>query len=124
MVEDNIKKIQEFLQLKRYNCSRIEEDEQIKEICVAKLCEILGIECEYNYQNQMFQIFSSILAQAICEKLKIKKTIASDSVRLFKYNGINFVEKAKMFLNSEDVDEAVLDIFNYVDEHKNAIIEN
>ena len=124
MVEDNIKKIQEFLQLKRYNCSRIEEDEQIKEICVAKLCEILGIECEYNYQNQMFQIFSSILAQAICEKLKIKKTIASDSVRLFKYNGINFVEKAKMFLNSEDVDEAVLDIFNYVDEHKNVIIEN
>ena len=124
MVEDNIKKIQEFLQLKRYNCSRIEEDEQIKEICVAKLCEILGIECEYNYQNQMFQIFSSILAQAICEKLKIKKNIASDSIRLFKYNGINFIEKAKMFLNSEDVDEAVLDIFNYVDEHKNLIIEN
>lgn len=124
MVEDNIKKIQEFLQLKRYNCSRIEEDEQIKEICVAKLCEILGIECEYNYKNQMFQIFSSILAQAICEKLKIKKNIASDSIRLFKYNGINFIEKAKMFLNSEDVDEAVLDIFNYVDEHKNLIIEN
>lgn len=123
MVGENTCKVKKFLEMEDYNFSRNEESEQIKEICVAKLCDVLGIECAYNYQNKMFQIFSSVMAEAVCQKLKISKHIANDSIRLIKYNGINFVEKAKHFLDMEDVDEATLDIFNFVDENKNLLLD-
>lgn len=123
MVED-IKKIKTFLEMENYKFSRTEIEEQIKEICVAKLCEVLGIECAYNYKNQMFQIFSSVMAEAVCQKLKIQKHIANDSLRLIKYNGINFIDKAKQFLENEDIEEATLDIFNFVDENKKFIIND
>jgi hypothetical protein len=90
---------------------------------VAKLCEVLGISCVVNYKNKMFEIFSSVMAEAVCQKLNIKKHIASDNIRLVKYNGINFVEKAKEFLDVEDIEEATLDIFNFVDENKSLLLE-
>lgn len=121
-MNEDINKIKTFLEMEEYNCSLTEVEEQIKEICVAKLCEVLGIGCAYNYKNQMFQIFSSVMAEALCQKLKIQKHIASDNLRLIKYNGINFIEKAKQFLDNTDIEEAVLDIFNFVDENKKLII--
>ncbi len=123
MVDENTEKVKKFLEMEGYNFSLNEENEQIKEICVAKLCDVLGIECAYNYQNQMFQIFSSVMAEAVCQKLNIKKHIAKDSIRLFKYNGINFVETAKKFLDEKEIDEATLDIFNFVDENKNLLLD-
>lgn len=122
MFDDNIEKFKNFLEMEKYHFSLEDENEKIKEMCVAKLCEVLGIEFAYNYKNQMFQIFSSVLAEAICQKLKIKKQIAEDRIRLFKYNGINFVERAKYLLDTEDVDEAILDIFNLVDNNKHLLL--
>ncbi len=123
MNEDNVKEIKQFLELYDFKFMTQEEVEQAKEMCVAKLCEVLGIGYAYNYKGQMFQIFSSVMAEAICQKLKINKKIASDSLRLIKYNGINFIEKAKMFLDTKDIEEATLDIFNFVDENKKLLLD-
>ena len=124
MNEEITNKVKKFLEIEGYNFSLKDETEQIKEICVAKLCEVLGISCVVNYKNKMFEIFSSVMAEAIYQKLEIKKHIASDNIRLVKYNGVNFVEKAKEFLDIEDIEEATLDIFNFVDENKNLLLEN
>ena len=122
MVDNEAEKVKKFLGMEEYDFSLDDENEQLKEICVAKLCNVLGIEFAYNYKNEMFQIFSSVMAEAICQKLKIKKQIAEDRIRLIKYNGINFIEKAKYFLDTEDVDEATLDIFNFIDENKHMLL--
>lgn len=122
MNENNVNEIKQFLEISDFKFVSNEKVEQAKEMCVAKLCEVLGIEYAYNYKGIMFQIFSSVMAEAICQKLKINKIIASDSLRLFKYNGVNFIEKAKMFLETKDVEEATLDIFNFVDENKKLLL--
>ena len=122
MNEENLKEIRRFLELNDFQFEPEEEIEQAKAMCVAKLCEVLGIGCAYNYKGPMFQIFSSVAAEAVCQKLKIKKQIAEDRIRLFKYNGINFIEKAKLFLDTYDIDEAILDIFNFVDKNKHLLL--
>ena len=109
MNEENLKEIRRFLELNDFKFEPEEEIEQAKAMCVAKLCEVLGIGCAYNYKGPMFQIFSSVMAQAICQKLKINKNIATDNLRLVKYDGVNFIEKAKRFLDTEDIEEATLD---------------
>ena len=53
---DSVEKVKKFLEMEKYNFSSDEETEQIKEICVAKLCEVLGISCVVNYKNRMFVI--------------------------------------------------------------------
>ena len=121
-MDENANKVKNYLELENCKISSMEEVEQIKEMCVAKLCEVLGIDFVYNYKNKMFQIFSSVMAEAICQKLNIHKHIAPDDLRLIKYNGINFVEKAKSFIDAEDIEEATLDIFNFVDKNKNLLL--
>ena len=44
MNEENIEKIKKYLELESYQFSTFEAVEQAKEICVAKLCEVLGIK--------------------------------------------------------------------------------
>ena len=122
MKEETVNKIKNFLELESCEIFSLDESEQIKEMCVAKLCEVLGIACVYNYKNQMFDIFSKVMAEAVCEKLKIQMRIAGDNLRLVKYNGVNFIEKAKMFLTTEDIEEATLDIFNFVDKNKKFLL--
>ena len=123
MNEENIEKIKKYLELEDYQFSTFEAVEQAKEICVAKLCEVLGIKYSYNYKGIMFQIFSSVMAEAVCNKLKINLKIADDNLRLVKYNGINFVDKARSFLDNEHIDEATLDIFNFVDKNKKLLLD-
>jgi len=123
MNEENIEKIKKYLELESYQFSTFEAVEQAKEICVAKVCDVLGIKYTYNYKGKMFQIFSSVMAEAVCNKLKINLKIADDNLRLVKYNGINFVDKAKSFLECEDIDEATLDIFNLVDKNKKLLLQ-
>lgn len=123
MNEENIDKIKRYLELEYFKFSTTDAVEQAKETCVAKLCEVLGIKYTYNYKGIMFQIFSSVMAEAVCNKLKINLKIADDNLRLVKYNGVNFVEKAKSFLDAEDIDEATLDIFNFVDKNKKLLLQ-
>lgn len=122
MIDETIKTIKQFLDMEDYEFISEEKDEQIQEICVAKLCDILGVEFAYNCQSGMFQIFSIVLSEAISQRLRLGVRFASDELRLVKYNGINFIDKAVELINNPDVDEAVLDIFNFVDEHKKLLI--
>lgn len=107
-----------FLNLKHKNLTASTIEEQIKELCVAKLCGLVGISGAYNYKSKFFNFFSSIVAQAVCDILGIKLILASDELRLFKYNHINLIDEVKYLLNTKSIDEAFLDSFDLIDRFK------
>ena len=118
--------VKEFLNLDYINTNTCPVQEVIKEMCVTKLCNILGINYAFNYKSKFFKMFSEIMGQAICDYLKFNIIIADDKFRLFKYNGINFIEKVKEVLqnslqDSISLDETILDIFNFIDGLKDEI---
>lgn len=107
-----------FLKLNEYVIHSDELLEQLKELCVARLCKSVGIRCDYNYKSPFFEFFSAITAEALCEKLGFLFHVASDDLRLVKYEGVNLIQGVKKCLEQEDVDEAFIDAFNFVDNHK------
>ena len=116
-----IEKVREYLKLKECNFKSNTLEEKLKELSIARLCKSIGIRCEYNYKSEFFEFFSSITAEAICEKFNFLIHVASDDIRLIKYEHVNLVEEVKKCLNNEDVDEAFIDAFNFVDNHKHLI---
>lgn len=112
-----IKKVCEFF---RFDCPEVhskDTKEAIKEVCVARLCQAIGLSL-YNVKSEFFDFFSSIIGEAVCEKLSIKVRIAYDELRLVKYDHINLVGEVKWFLDNETIEEAFLDAFNLVDRFK------
>ncbi|MCQ2556326.1 MAG: hypothetical protein MJ149_03240 [Clostridia bacterium] len=91
----------------------------IKQVCVAKLCKVVGIRSKYNYKSRFFDFFSGIMGQAICDKFNLNVVVAPDKFRFIRYDGINFVKRSVEFLNNPDVEDAFIDVFNLVDDHKN-----
>ena len=92
--------------------------EGIKEICVARLCKVVGIKCKYNYKSEFFEFFSNITGEAVCQNLGLKIHVAEDVFRFFKYEKVNLVEKVKELLNNTDKEEAFLDVFEFLDESR------
>lgn len=115
-------KLKDYLHLPDFTFTSETIEDKIKEICVAKLCEVVGIKCGYNFKNEYFNVFAIIVGEAVCEKLNFNLHIANDKLRFVKYEHINFVETVKNFF-CEDVEEAFLDAFNFIDEHKNILLK-
>ena len=119
-------RVKKFLNLVNYKTKNASVEEDLKELCVAKLCDVLGIKCTYNYKSNFFKMFAEVFAQAICDILEIKISVADDSYRLFKYNGVNLIEETKNIILKETaeevlIDELVLDVFNFLDKYKEIV---
>jgi len=119
--EEIIKKVCEFLQCNKPVITSSETTEIIKEICVARLCGIVGLTGRYNYKSKFFNFFSSIMGEAISLKLNLKIRIASDELRLFKYERINLIDETIKYLNTESIEEAFLDTFELADKFKDIV---
>ncbi len=115
--ENTINQVCDFLKVERPNmlCSSLKES--IKKVCVARLCKAIGVS-KYNYKSDYFNFFSSIMGEALCEKLAIKTHIACDELRLVRYNNINLVSELKHYLDNETVEEAFLDAFDLIEQYK------
>ena len=116
-----INKMCDFLRFEKPIIYSNTTKEIVKEICVARLCKAIGITGTYNYKSDFFNFFSNIMGEALCEILEIKIHIASDELRLVKYEHINLVEKVKYYLENESVEEAFLDAFELADKFKHLI---
>lgn len=97
--------------LPRLNSDILEDN--IREICVAKLCQTMGLNCEYNFKNGFFDNYSIITGEVVCERLNIRMHVANDNLRLIRYQKINFVQYVRDLFDVEDVDEAIIDAFNF-----------
>lgn len=92
--------------------------DNIRELCVSRLCKSIGLRCDCNFKSDFLYFFSSFVGEAVAQILDIKIHIANDITRLFRHDGVNLVETAKSYLNFEEVDEAFIDIFNVADKYK------
>lgn len=90
----------------------------IKEICVAKLCNVIGIRGAYNYKSEFLSFFSDVVAEAVVDILGYKFHIADDQLRFFSFDHVNLVCTAKTLMLNENKDEAFIDAFNLVDRFK------
>jgi len=112
-------KIKDFLEIQSFSYNEtISLVDNIKKICVKKLCNVIGIKCEINYKNSFFNYFSTITGEAVCQLLNLPIVVAEDSYRLFKYNHINFIEYVKNLLKGECLEEAYIDVFQFLDSNK------
>lgn len=116
--EKIIESVRDFLRLKQPILKSLSIKENIKEMCVLKLCKVIGLNSNFNYQSEFFNFFSSIMGEAVCEQLSINIHIASDELRLIKYEHINLVQKVSEFLTAKSLEEAFLDAFNLADRFK------
>ena len=92
--------------------------ERVKEMCVAKLCNEIGIRCEYNYKSGFFNFFSSIMGQAISEKLNLNLCLDDYNLRFVKFENVNLVKTASSILEDKCVNEAFIDVYELADKYK------
>ncbi|MBR4998278.1 MAG: hypothetical protein IKY10_00205 [Clostridia bacterium] len=115
--QQTIKQVCDFFRFEKSNFVSINIKDTIKELCVARLCKAIGVP-KYNFKSDFFDFFASIMGEAVCEKLLLRVRIASDELRLVKYNGVNLVTETKKYLDTETVEEAFLDAFELVDNYQ------
>lgn len=118
-----IEKVCDFLKISKPNLHSETNKEIIKELCVARLCKSVGINCKYNYKSEFFEFFSNIVGEALADKLNLNIRVAIDELRLIKYERKNLVQEARRFLDNDNIDEAFLDAFKLVNDFKYLIIK-
>lgn len=121
-----IKNICDFFKMEVPNLYNKSIEDAIKYICVVRLCKAIGLSGVKNIKSDFFDFYSCIIGEAVCEKLNIKLRIASDELRLVKYNQINLIDRAKQCLENDLLEEAIIDTFELADEFKEVmkIIKN
>lgn len=107
-----------FLRLDRPNLRTDTIEERVKEIAVAKLCRLMNIRCTYNYTNDTFYFYSLIVGDVFINKMGYKISIAPAVFKLFKYNGINYIEEVDRLITTLPLNKALLDCFVVLDELK------
>lgn len=120
-IREIVDKVCQFMNIEKPILFSKTMEEMIKEICVAKLCKVLGIKCTYNYRNEFFSIFSTLTAEVIVRILDIKINIAPYYLSCVKFDGINFIEKMIAILASPNKEKAIFDAFNFVNKYKHLI---
>lgn len=111
---ETIKKVCDFVKLDVQTFESVDLKSVIKEICVLRLCKAICLPMFY-FKSDFFDFFACIMGEAICRKFSINLRIASDELRLVKYNNINLVNEVFNYLNNEVVEAAFLDAFHLVD---------
>lgn len=93
-------------------------EEKLKELCIIKVCKSIGIKCAHNYRNGFLDFFSSVMGEALAEKLGLNISVACPDIRFVKYNHINLITEVKLMLDNNNKDEAFIDAFNFLQNFK------
>lgn len=112
--EQAVKKVCDFFQIEIPNVESLNMKDAIIEACLARLSKSIGVP-RTSLQSNFFNFFSIIMGEAICEKLAINVRIASDELRLIKYDHVNLISEVKDYFDNKIVEDAIWDTFNLVD---------
>lgn len=121
MRDEICNKVAEYLNVDSDSLESTELGDKIRELCVNKLRNVVGLSCKLNFRNDFFTFFSSFVGQAVLNKLRVNYLVASSDLRVVRYDGINFVDETVRLLDQEDVDEAFLDAFNLADDNRDIL---
>ncbi len=119
--EQIFEKVCSFLEMPMPDLIETEFVRQFRELCLIKLFYAIGVGNKYNGKNRFFGFVSLVLGQAVSDVLNLGITIAPDYLRLIKYDGINFVNQIKQFLQTEDLENAMIDAFDLCDDNVQTI---
>ena len=120
---DNVlNEVCKFVQIDCPTLSSNTPEEKIKEICVARLCKDIGIRCAYNYKNDFFDFFASIIGEAIVNKLKINLTIDKFNLKYVKFKNVNLINTAQQLLDKNSkIGDAFIAVYDFTNEYKDVI---
>lgn len=110
-----------YFKMQKPNLTESLFDDRLKELCVIKIFEAIGVKNMYNRENRFFRFLSTCMAQAVSDILNLKLNIAPANVRFVRYDGINFVNQIAEYLQQDDIQLAVIDSFNLVDDNKQIV---
>ena len=116
--ENIVNKVCKFLRLDKPILVSNTLNDNVKELCVVRLCKCIGITRKCNYKSDFFNFFGNIMGEALCDKLNLKMHIADDNLRLIKYEHINLVDQTRIYLDYDDIEDTFLDAFDLVDKFK------
>ena len=91
---------------------------RIKELCVCKVCASIGIKCPCNRNGGFLNFFSSVMGEAVCNKLNLDVSIACPELKIVKYDHFNLINEVEVFLENKNINEAFLDAFNFLERFK------
>ena len=116
--KSKLKKVNDYF--KTSHTLRLEDNfnDKIKEICVSKLCDAIGIKCAYNYKNVFFDFFSTIMGEAISTKLNLNLGMDKYNLKYLRFDDVNIINSATSMLDLKEVDEAIIDVYELADNFK------
>ena len=79
--------------------------------------DAIGVGNKYNSKNRFFGFVSLVVGQAVSDVLNLGINVAPDYLRLIKFDGINFVNQIKQYLQTEDIEQAMIDAFDLCDDN-------
>ena len=113
--EEITNKLCRELSIDRPMCVSLTVTDRIREIVIAKLCKVINIRCQYNYKNEFFYFFASIVGDVLVNKMGYKVSVASASFKFFRYDGINLVESVTEIFKRDSLDSAFLSAYYFLD---------
>ena len=119
--EEIIGQVCNFIKLDNPVLNSEKVEENIKDLCITKLCHSIGIKCACNHKNSFFNFFSSIMGEAIVSKLGFNIKVDEYNLKYIKFNDVNLVYSALFMLESFSIDEAFLKVYNLANAHKHLI---
>ncbi len=111
----------EFLGVK-HNCFSNSLKENVKEVCVVRLCKAMGIRCAYNSKNELFNFFSCIMGEVLVQKLGFEVRIDEFNLKFARFENVNLIHSASNMLENIDLDEAFINVFNLAAKFKDKVL--
>ena len=112
-----------FLQFERSKILSETLNDAIKELCVARLCQALGVGCAFDFKNEFFNFFSCIMGEVVSTKLGHNLGIDEYHLKFIKVENVNLIYAAATMIENPNLDEAFIDVYNLANKFKHLIFE-
>lgn len=113
----------EFLNFERKKILSAGLKDGVKELCVGRLCQALGVECAYNYKNEFFNFFSCIMGEVVSSKLGHDLGIDEYKLKYIKVENTNLITSAQTMFENPNMDQAFIDVYNLARRFKHLILD-
>ena len=121
--EQILTKVCDFLNYERTKILSTTLKEKVKESCVGRLCQALGITCAYNFKNEFFNFFSCIVGEAVSNILGYNLEIDEYKLKYIKVENTNLIHSARQMIENSNLDQGLIDVYNLAKRHKHLILE-
>ncbi|MBE7076574.1 MAG: hypothetical protein E7374_01635 [Clostridiales bacterium] len=93
----------------------------VREIVECKLKSVLG-EFQKHASKEFLTFLTGVIGQSVCDILNINVRMVNDEFRLLRTENFNIVESSKFILETEDLEEGLLDSFLMIDKFWNELV--